>query len=426
MNWMRQSITRMVGLTFLALIFTLFLVYYFVFNVQMKGSMEQQSKEQLLKDSGYIATEIEMFLQKYILIVEQASNNPDFINIADNVKDRYKKREDSLYQKVTKQLVDIHNLDKNISLSYIALSRANDLITNIYDYDTNSSYDLNKREWYATTIKNSNITVTKPYLDLVTNEMIITIAKPIFNKQDLVGVFALDISIKNIRDILNSFQVGKNGYPVLLYKSGELLFHPDFDTTNTNHGLYIQDILGDKATEFLSGSGVSAYSYLGEEKFIAYLPIENSDLIVFTIIPQKEVFYQVTKLSTINLVVFLVFIALTALVLYFFKRYIAEPVIKISREIENYSSNTTIMMPHKYLKRKDEIGILSIGLSEMTDKISNYLLEIEEKNVELSHAKEEISIERSIFKTTLHSLGDGVISTGKEGTVDLMNAVAEN
>lgn len=34
--------------------------------------------------------------------------------------------------------------------------------------------------------------------------------------------------------------------------------------------------------------------------------------------------------------------------------------------------------------------------------------------------------ERSLFKTTLHSIGDGVISTDVNGTVDIMNGVAEN
>ena len=38
----------------------------------------------------------------------------------------------------------------------------------------------------------------------------------------------------------------------------------------------------------------------------------------------------------------------------------------------------------------------------------------------------ELFEERSLFKTTLHSLGDAVISTDKDGNVDLMNAVAED
>lgn len=44
---------------------------------------------------------------------------------------------------------------------------------------------------------------------------------------------------------------------------------------------------------------------------------------------------------------------------------------------------------------------------------------------ELKNLQANLHAERNLFKTTLHSLGDGVISTDKEGNVDLMNAVAE-
>lgn len=36
-----------------------------------------------------------------------------------------------------------------------------------------------------------------------------------------------------------------------------------------------------------------------------------------------------------------------------------------------------------------------------------------------------LNLERELFKTTLHSLGDGVISTDKNGRIEIMNAVAE-
>ena len=42
---------------------------------------------------------------------------------------------------------------------------------------------------------------------------------------------------------------------------------------------------------------------------------------------------------------------------------------------------------------------------------------------ELEHINEE---ERTLFKTTLHSIGDGVISTDINGNVDIMNSVAES
>lgn len=425
MKWMKKSITRLFAFTIVTFIVTLFFVYYFFLNVQLKDDLEQQSTEGLLKDCKTIATEIEIFLQKYMVVVDQASKNPDFIAIAKEIKNRDKKRENPLYHKVTGELVNIHELDKNISLAYLALANVNDLVTNRYEYDASPDYDISKREWYTATIKNGKTTITAPYLDMVTKKMTITIAAPIVDGEETLGAFGIDILIEDIDNMMKDYHVGNSGYPVLVYQTGEVLFHPSFDTTDPKNRVFMRDIVGNLTDKLLSGSGVTSYSYLGEEKFVAYLPIEGTDLIIFTIIPKAEVFYQLNNLMNTNLFVFICFLSLTAIFLYFFRRHITTPVIKISQEIENYSKNKTIILPQKYLNRQDEVGILSNGLTEMSNQISNYLLAIEEKNQELSDAKDKISIERLLFKTTLHSLGDGVISTDQNGKVDLMNAVAE-
>jgi len=58
---------------------------------------------------------------------------------------------------------------------------------------------------------------------------------------------------------------------------------------------------------------------------------------------------------------------------------------------------------------KDEIGQLAKSLQALVLKL-----------------EAELNEERNLFKTTLHSLGDAVISTNKDGNVSLMNAVAED
>ncbi|WP_330586941.1 HD domain-containing phosphohydrolase [Aminipila terrae] len=397
--------------------------------MQLKSYFEEQSKAQLVKDSQNISDEIEMFLQKYIVIVDQAKNNPDFINIAKTVKDRNKKRENPLYNQVTKELKNISDMDKNIALSYIALPDTDDLITNDYNFDITSDYDLTKRQWYIDTLEEGKTTITAPYLDVVSGKMAITVGAPIVDKGKVLGTFALDIMIEDIDAMMRDYKIGKHGYAVLLYDNGHIIYHPDIDTVNPSKKVFIQDYLGhDLSKKLLSGKkGITSYTYQGQKKFIAYVPIANTNLIVLTVIPKSEVFLQLNKFLSRNLFILIGLVIAVGFILNFFKKYISSPVVKICREIDNYSHhNKSIALPPEYLLREDEIGILSNGLTYMIEKISNYLCEIESKNQELLDAKEEISIERSLFKTTIHSLGDGVISTDECGRISIMNKVAED
>lgn len=312
-------------------------------------------------------------------------------------------------------------------MSYIAVADANDLITNMYDYDAIPNYDLKQREWYINTIEEGKTTITAPYIDMVTGKRIISITAPIEDRGQISGVFGLDVMIEDINTMMSDYRIGDKGYAVLVYKNGEILYHPDYDTTDPLKKVFLKDLVGGVSKELLSGeSGMTSYTFQEVEKYIAFLPIKNTNLIVLTIIPKSEVFHQLNKFMATNLCILIGLVAVVTLLLIFLNNFISTPVVRISREIENYRNDKYTCLPQKYLSREDEIGILSRELSFMLQENSNYVLEIEEKNQKISISKEKISREHLLFKTTIQSLGDGVIATDKFGKIKIMNNVAEN
>lgn len=429
MDWVRKSITRTIGLAILLFILFLFLVYYTLLNVQFQDYFEQEGKESLIMDSRQISTGIEVFFQKYSVIVEQAKNNPDFIQLAKELKNRSSKRENVLYTRVTNELKDMYSMDNNIALAYLGIEGTGDIITNFYDFDIDQDYNVSNREWYQQTIESGGTILSPPYRDLVSGEIAVTIATPLKEQGKVLGAVSLDLKIKDINKMMDTYEVGKNGYAVLVYKDGQVLYHPNYPNRgiSSSESLALNTFLQTMSEEIsLRESGITGYSYQGVEKFIAYLPVDGTDLMVFTVIPKSEVYQQLNKFKVTNVVILAGLLLTTMVFLVFFERYISLPVVKMTRQIEAYSAREKLLLlPQKYLKRKDEIGILSRGLTFMLQRNSSYFLEIEEKNEQLQLAQEKISKERSLFKTTLHSLGDGVISTDNEGRITTMNPVAE-
>lgn len=77
---------------------------------------------------------------------------------------------------------------------------------------------------------------------------------------------------------------------------------------------------------------------------------------------------------------------------------------------------------YEKLYYQNELKFLNATLE---DKIVLRTRELEEKNTELQKAKEHVEQSEERLSITLHSIGDGVISTDKQGLVVDMNPVAE-
>ncbi|MEG0641952.1 MAG: diguanylate cyclase [Clostridium sp.] len=424
----KTSIIKKIGITTSLFVFIMFIAYYLFLNIQIKTYLVKQSKEQLVKESQYLCSEIEMFLQKYVVIINQAKSNPDFIKLSKDIEDPSKKREHPLFLKVIGELNNMYDLDNNIAQSYIALEGANDVITNVYDYNISPGYDLSLREWYINTIKGNKTTITTPYVDTITNETTITIAAPLIDNRKVLGAVGVDILMKDINTIMEKFNSKTNVDVGLMYKSGQILYNPGYIETDEAFTLFIQNLLEKElADKVLSGkSGIAKYTYQEQEKYIAYMPVKNTDLIVFTNINESEILAPVNNFLYINLSILSGLLIIMTVLLLILQRVVSRPITFICSEMENYSNNNTISIPQKYLERKDEIGALSKGITIMLNNISNFIFNLEEKNQELYNAKEIINAEGILFKTTLHSLGDGVISTDKNGDILIMNEVAEN
>ena len=266
-----------------------------------------------------------------------------------------------------------------------------------------------------------------------TGELSLIFVAPVYQQGKVIGVIYGKRNGEMLSDIISMVNYMQTGYAYMVNHQGVTVAHKnldlvlardnDIDNMKTDESLHELGELTKRMITRTVGSGT--YTYNGVKKIVGYAPIADTKWIVAYGLEETEALHSVRTLGKMLWIFVLTAGMMGAVLTYIISARISEPLIRICKELKYYFNDTSISLPQKYLDRRDEIGVLSQGITLMLNHISNHIFNLEEKNRELLYAKEVISSERLLFETTLHSLGDGVISADRDGNVQIMNEVAE-
>lgn len=305
---------------------------------------------------------------------------------------------------------------------------------NVTSFSANrQTANITSRDYFQTAF-NGQPSVSDLLVSSATGELALIFAAPVYQQGYVAGVVCGEMDGNVLSQIISEVSYKQTGYAYMVNNQGVTVGHRninlvlardnDIENMKTDESLRELGELTKSMTTRTVGGGT--YTYNGVKKMMGYAPIKNTQWIVVYGLEEAEALIGVRTLSKILWVFVLVAGVVGATITYISSARISEPLIKICKEMEYYNNDASISLPAGYLGRKDEIGVLSKGITLMLNNISRHISNLEEKNRELLHAKEIINSERLLFRTTLHSLGDGVISVDQKGNVQIMNEVAES
>lgn len=134
-------------------------------------------------------------------------------------------------------------------------------------FELPEGYDPRQRPWYKDAVNAGKTTLTEPYQDAATNELIITAATPAKAGSQNLGVVGGDLSLKVLVDIINALNFDGMGYAFLVSGDGKVLVHPDQNKVmKTLAEIYPQN------TPSLT-SGFSEAELDGQARILSFSPV---------------------------------------------------------------------------------------------------------------------------------------------------------
>lgn len=219
-----------------------------------------------------------------------------------------------------------------------------------------TGYDPRSRAWYQQAVKERGLILTKPYMDVAYNILVVTMAQAI-----PTGVVGGDLSIASLVDSVNRMKLPANGYAIMIHKDGTVIAYKDPTKamqpisnidSNLNHNLPEQSR---KVGELLS----MHFEHEGRDKLVWAVDIPNTDWELVLVLDKETLEAPLTRLLLVQLGLSALVLLLSVLAISWLVNVLLGPLSRVSQALARIADGNGDLTQRIEVDTQDEVGVLA-------------------------------------------------------------------
>ena len=239
-------------------------------------------------------------------------------------------------------------------------------------------YDPRLRPWYRAGLESAGFTVSAPYPFASVEALGITGVLPVTSRDGaLVGILGIDILLDDLKDLLTSLAIPKNGRAILLGEEGQVIASQYAPTSRGELTLETFRVR-DPAELLAAGSGSFISPIGGRRTFFSFKRNDRTGWILLLGLPYEAIMEPVGRvLAMMALADALLMILLVMALGLVSRRMILHPlgdIIAVINRLEGGEKQLRVR-----LGTGDEFAILGAELNRLADTVEDYSTRLEEK-----------------------------------------------
>ena len=257
-----------------------------------------------------------------------------------------------------------------------------------------SDYDQTKRSWFKQSLGKNGITVTDPYLDNITKDLVTTVAHDVIIDNKQKGVVGIDIGLSDLTKMISEIKLTESGKSFLLDKNGRYI------TNDDNSKILNTNFFSDYKNFYQYKDKITVDKTLIEAKsknklyFSARTVSEESGWMFVTVGPIKELVGKLITDLIVIIVVAIFSIIIGCVISIFVATQIVKPIKLVDTAINEIANGNADLTKHIDVKSKDEIGSLVNGFNNFMQKL--HLIVSQIKNAKNNLDTVESNLQKSI------------------------------
>jgi methyl-accepting chemotaxis protein len=327
-----------------------------LYNDYLQRNAIREDLDNYLNEMGEVtANNIQTWLTGRILLIENLSQN-----IAVNPE-----------QANVSTLLEQKALTSTFMATY--LGDATGHFTIRPDAKMPDGFDPRVRPWYKGAENSSTPTLTEPYIDAATGQLIISMATASKKAGQSVGVIGGDLSLQTLIDTLSARDFDGMGYAFLVSADGKILVHPD--------KTLVMKALSEafpKDTPRI-GSGFSEVEVNGQTRIVAFTPIKGLPSVNWYIglsVDKAKAFSMLSEFRTSAVIATVIAVAIIIALLGMLIRILIQPLHVMTRAMADIADGEGDLTKRLTIENNDEFGSLGTAFNRFVERIHGSIREV--------------------------------------------------
>ncbi|WP_236174470.1 methyl-accepting chemotaxis protein [Pseudomonas pseudonitroreducens] len=332
--------------------FALFTLY----NDYLQRNAIREDLEDYLREMGDVsASNIQNWLSGRLLLIESTAQTIARDSTAEHLS----------------ALLEQDTLRKTFNFTY--LGQEDGTFTMRPNSAMPDGYDPRTRPWYKDAVAAGGTTLTEPYIDAATQELIMTVATPARAGGKTVGVVGGDLGLQTLVQIINSLDFSGMGYAFLVSGDGKILVHPDKSFIMKS----LADIYPQNTPRI--GGGFSEAELNGHTRILSFTQVKGLPSVNWYIglsIDKDAAYSMLSKFRTSAVIAAAIAIVAILLLLGMLIRVLMQPLTTMGRAMEDIAQGEGDLTKRLKVASNDEFGVLGNAFNRFVERIHESIREV--------------------------------------------------
>ncbi|WP_099612285.1 methyl-accepting chemotaxis protein [Vibrio fujianensis] len=248
------------------------------------------------------------------------------------------------------------------------------------NWDPGATWDPRVRPWYRDAKNAGQLTITAPYADSATGEILISIATPVTYQGQFSGAIFFDVSLVSLAKLVNQVSLFDAGYLFIVADDGTLVAHPD------------EKLNGKPMSDFLPrvkmSREIQEITLDGRDYQLRFVDIPGEKWSVGVLLDESIAFAAIDDLRRSALIYSVIALVISTLILSLILRVLMRPLDTLNDAIQDVASGQGDLTKRLDTNTDFEFARLATGFNQFTETLQRLISESKQIGQQIMHSTE--------------------------------------